>query len=167
MYTQIETRKHSSRMRTDRLLTVRRVSAEEGLWAEPPLDADCTPGCRPPRCSSHLDADPLWIHTPLYSNPLSGCTTSLDVDPLHMQIILSCGLWCMLRSQPPLWTDEQEWKQYLPRLAVVNYTPISKFCTYNFISITRCNTGIHGNISICCHTTNWWWIWYCSALSAS
>ena len=74
---------HSSRIRTARSLTV--SHSIPGGYAQPTMDADTSPGCRPlPECRPP-DADPHrcrlpWMQLPWIQTPLDG--DLLDADPL-------------------------------------------------------------------------------------
>ena len=109
-----KTRKHSSKLRIARLLTVSRSIGVGGggLGSIQPL-----PRCIPPACR------PLWIQTPQMQRPL-------DADA-----VLCKGSLLPFRGGPPVvWpvmhagkltpsygqTDRRLWKHYLPHFSVGN-----------------------------------------------
>ena len=111
-----KTRMHSSRTHTARSLTV----SHSIPWgsAQPP-------GCRPPQDTDPLDADhpdadlhkhrppslqtTPWMQTTPWKQTPAGCRPPSGCKPPW-----SCDLWCMLGSQPPMWTEWQSGVKTLP-----------------------------------------------------
>ena len=86
-----------------------------------------SPGCRPPGCR------PPWMQTPWMQTP------PLDADPPSgCRSPWSCDLWCMLGSQPSLWTEWQSGVKTLPCpklcLRVIN---IISLAVYKFTKSLR------------------------------